>query len=80
MLLFSCYTFEGVLLFLLINPYCMRHILVLFSQSLSFSDSKSLRKELPINTYRDLTKSEHQEITDDLQVCVLFIMFSPTCR
>lgn len=29
--------------------------------------SKSLRKELPINTYRDLTKSEHQEITDDLQ-------------
>ncbi|XP_078383577.1 sperm-associated antigen 1-like [Oculina patagonica] len=29
--------------------------------------SKSLRKELPINTYRDLTKSEEQEITDDLQ-------------
>ncbi|KAJ7352829.1 Sperm associated antigen 1 [Desmophyllum pertusum] len=29
--------------------------------------SKSLRKELPINTYRDLSKSEEQEITDDLQ-------------
>lgn len=29
--------------------------------------SKSLRKELPINTYHDLTKTEHQEITDDLQ-------------
>jgi len=36
----------------------------------SLFHSKSLRKELPINTYRDLTKTEEQEITDDLQVCV----------
>ena len=36
-----------------------------------FLPSKSLRKELPINTYRDLTKTEEEEITDDLQVCVI---------
>ena len=42
---------------------------------ISLTDSKSLRKELPINTYRDLTKSEHQEVTDDLQVCFLFFKF-----
>lgn len=38
-----------------------------------FFHSKSLRKEQPINTYRDLTKTEEEEITDDLQVCVIII-------
>jgi len=38
-----------------------------------FFHSKSLRKEQSINTYRDLTKTEKQEITDDLQVCVIII-------
>lgn len=30
--------------------------------------SKSLRKETPIKTYHDLTATEEQEITNDLEV------------
>ena len=35
-----------------------------------FLISKSLRKENPIKTYHDLSASEEQEITDDLQVFI----------
>ena len=38
-----------------------------------FLISKSLRKENPIKTYHDLSASEEQEITDDLQVCFIFM-------
>ena len=42
-----------------------------------FLISKSLRKENPIKTYHDLSASQEQEITDDLQVCFIFMHSSP---
>ena len=44
---------------------------------LLFLISKSLRKENPIKTYHDLSASEEQEITDDLQVCFIFMHSLP---
>lgn len=40
-----------------------------------FLISKSLRKDNPIKTYHDLSASEEQEIANDLQVCIIFLVF-----
>lgn len=40
-----------------------------------FLISKSLRKDNPIKTYHDLSASEEREIANDLQVCIIFLVF-----
>ena len=44
-------------------------MLIVINYYFFFENSKSFRKEIPIQTYQDLTSSEEHEITNDLEVC-----------